>query len=109
MKDFTTPANISPIIDEIERNFFIDRPSPEVKNIFKCDLELSPVDGGRERYFITENRDELPQVFTTIFKDVENYVKAAETYPGELYTWQQYEIKRILKATYKTLINKYSR
>lgn len=110
MKDFTTSAYIAPIIDEIERKFYIDRTSAEVKAIFKADLILSPASGSNDRYLITKDRENLlPGVesFKTAFIEIDNYTQAAETYAGELYTWSSREKDKLITAVYTSLLHKY--
>lgn len=111
MKDFTTADYIRPIIDEISGKYFIDRPTKEVKAIFKCDLELSPIDGSNDRYFINKDRDTLlPDIyqFLYVFQEITQFTKAVETYPGELDQWEDHEKDRVIKATYNELLRQYN-
>ena len=112
MKDFTTADYIKPIVDEISRKYYIDRPTKEVKAIFKCDLELSPASGSNDIYFINSDRDTLlPDIykFLYVFQEITLFSKAVETYPGELDQWQDREKDRVIKATYNELIKQYNR
>lgn len=112
MKDFTTADYIKPIMDEISRKYYIDRPTKEVKAIFKCDLELTPVDANNDRYFINKDRDTLlPDIsnFFDVFQEITLFSKAVETYAGELEQWQDREKDRVIKATYNELLRQYNR
>lgn len=111
MKDFTTSAYITPVIDQIEHTYFIDRAPAEVKAIFKCDLILTPaLYKSPDRYLISKDRENLlPNIseFKNIFTQIDQYTAAAETYAGELDQWSSREKDEVIKAVYITLIDKY--
>lgn len=113
MKDFTTAAYIKPIVDEINRKYYIDRPTKEVKAIFNCDLVLTPAtENTRNRFLINPDRDSLlPDIskFFDVFQEITLFSKAAETYAGELDQWEDREKDRVIKATYNELLRQYNR
>ena len=113
MKDFTTADYIKPIVDEISRKYYIDRPTKEVKAIFNCDLVLTPAaENTRNRFLINPDRDTLlPDIyqFLHVFQEIKLFSKLVETYPGELDQWQDREKDRVIKGTYNELLRQYNR
>lgn len=106
MKDFTTPANISPIIDEIKNKYLI-KTDETTRHYFNCVLALyNPVN--REIIpVIPEKVLYIPHLknYIDLCGKINDYTQAAETYAGELDAWNTHEKSRVFNAIRDNLIN----
>lgn len=113
MKDFTTAEHITPILEDIERHFFIDQ-APKIKFLNNINIVLSAADEpgpGVTCYLIgPENPENIPTTaaLLNLYNEIDEYTEAVETYPGELWIWSSKEKDRATLAAGTALIKKYS-
>lgn len=109
MKDFTKAEYISPIITEIISNHEIDKSIseyfPGVIAILSNPLSnegffLKPVDD----YLTNPEFYRLSKHAENLYRSLAEYSEAAETYPGELWTWYNREHERITRTINEALI-----
>ena len=113
MKDYTTPEYIAPIINEIEKHFFIDQ-APKNAFLININIILTAADEpgpGRTCFLIgPENAGNIPTTaaLLNLYNKIDEYTEAVETYPGELHNWSKSEKDRATLAAGTALIKKYS-
>lgn len=109
MKDFTTPAYIAPIMDEI-RTLYKPITDRATCTCLDC-IVLLQKRNSRDAYAVrTPDKGAFyysgPAV-KHLFKQIDEWTQAAETEPGELDRWQWYEHQQIQEAIRAGLIEKY--
>ena len=105
MKDFTTSAYITPALIEIKNDYQIKKDSI-YKEYFNCDLLLKKK-AGNDCIILSRSKDLfIPGIesIQTIFRAIEAYKEAAETYPGELNIWSYREKQRVYNTIRDRLI-----
>lgn len=113
MKDYTTPEYIAPILEDIESHFFIDQ-APQIKFLNNINIILTAADEtgpGVTCYLIgPENPENIPttSALLNLYRSIDEYTEAVETYPGELHNWSKSEKDRATLAAGTALIKKYS-
>ena len=109
MKDYTTPEFINPILNEIKALYtpIIDK---TVNAALNCDL-LMQSNHTRNAYIIRAGAPfyyySTSPATKALYKELDEYTKAAETEPGELDTWKYAEEKRIQNAIRDAIIKEY--
>lgn len=105
MKDFTTSAYIDPALIEIKNKFDLHTETL-YKEYFNCDLLLKKK-AGNDCIILSRSKDLfIPGIesIQTIFRAIEAYKEAAETYPGELNIWSYKEKQRVYNTIRDRLI-----
>lgn len=105
MKDFTTSAYITPALIEIKNEYQIKRDSI-YKEYFNCDLLLKKKTGN-DCIILSRSKDLfIPGLdsIQVIFKAIDAYTEAAETYAGELNIWNYKEKQRVYNTIRDRLI-----
>lgn len=106
MKAFTTLDHITPILQEITANY---TPIYNPPASMDCIILLQK-NGSRDALAIRENGPFYItcKAMTALYKQIETYTEAAETYPGELHTWSIDEKHRAQTATRDAIIKHYT-
>ena len=105
MKDFTTLEHITPALIEIKNKYQIKSDSI-YKEYFNCDLLLKK-NIGNDCIILNRSKDLfIPGIesIQTIFKAIDAYTEAAETYTGELNIWNYKEKQRVYNTIRDRLI-----
>ena len=108
MKDFTTLEYITPVIEEIKEKYLLLNPDQTVKKCLNCVGLLRKKSTNEYIALRTGGPFFIWEHITTIkklYKDLQTWVMAAETYPGELDTWRYREENAIQHAIKNQLIN----
>lgn len=113
MKDFTTAEHIAPILEDIESHFFIDQ-APQIKFLNNINIVLTAADEtgpGVTCYLIgPENPENIPitSALINLYRSIDEYSEAVETYPDELWIWSSREKDRATIAAGTALLKKYT-
>jgi len=109
MKDFTTSEFLNPILTEIKA-FYTPIIDKTVNAALNCDMLLQS-NHTRNAYIIRTGESfyyySTSPATKTLYKELDEYTKAAETEPGELDAWKYAEEKRIQNAIRDAIIKEY--
>ena len=112
MKDFTTPEYITPVINEIEKNYY-----PIINNAINNSLNCVCIlqnKTGRAAYAIRPGKtfyyshNGKSAALKALYTAIDAWTEAAETEPEELFLWNIREKDRIQDAIRDALIKKYA-